>query len=696
MKKLVHLQKTFSVVQHFTILTVFAILLSLTTIFAQVVGAEGTKNTTTTKYDPVEIHTGFNLQATLNQDGHVEMKWNAFAPTGFKWLKVIRSDNNSNPTYPEVSGLHFSEDKTFNSYVDKAPFAPHGYYRVCAIAPPKRYCSNVVKVAKAAAAKPANPTKTDSKTDTKPATKVKIELKGKVVNGKIELIWHTDSDAIKHGFKVLRSSENPFPIYPAKTDKGEKSSYISKSETRLHYDKSFDPKTKYYYRLCQYDGNGGCLAYSNSITVDPSSTTVTNTPIKTTTKKATKEKTTTKVIAQPIAVSPKITKPKTRAKKVKEHIVKEVKPFSDTQENPFFNSIEYVQKRSIVAGYKDGSYRPNKTINRAEFTKIIIAAEFDQAAIDDCQVKKKFTDVSESEWFAPYVCLAYNNGFIKGYDNNTFRPNSKINFAEAAKILSLVYDIPLGKETKDWYVRYILPLQNKNYIPPSVSTFDKQITRGEVAELIWRIREQEQTQSSRKILKVDSVTVPATSKTVDDKETTTKEKTKEKTNTVSTNIDDWKTLTNGDYSIAYPATWFQGVKHNKVYISEEEDYITNLQTPGNFDVKTYVTTYKVAADRSASIVDSLKIGNRFDHELKASKTMNINGVPALRRDFFAAEGTEVNGRTTQIDENIVQYTYRSGDIIYVMQYFTAYSVPEYNYDIFEKMAKSFKLNKKSS
>ncbi len=39
-----------------------------------------------------------------------------------------------------------------------------------------------------------------------------------------------------------------------------------------------------------------------------------------------------------------------------------------------FNAINYVQEQEIVKGYDDGTYQPNKRINRAEFTKIIVNA----------------------------------------------------------------------------------------------------------------------------------------------------------------------------------------------------------------------------------------------------------------------------------------------------------------------------------
>ncbi len=47
--------------------------------------------------------------------------------------------------------------------------------------------------------------------------------------------------------------------------------------------------------------------------------------------------------------------------------------FSDVpDDHPYIKAIEYLQNNDIVQGYEDGTFRPEQTINRAEFTKVLL------------------------------------------------------------------------------------------------------------------------------------------------------------------------------------------------------------------------------------------------------------------------------------------------------------------------------------
>jgi hypothetical protein len=53
----------------------------------------------------------------------------------------------------------------------------------------------------------------------------------------------------------------------------------------------------------------------------------------------------------------------------------EAKIFSDVNsETNYSQAIQYLKDQKIVQGYPDGSFSPSSTINRAEFTKILVNA----------------------------------------------------------------------------------------------------------------------------------------------------------------------------------------------------------------------------------------------------------------------------------------------------------------------------------
>jgi len=163
--------------------------------------------------------------------------------------------------------------------------------------------------------------------------------------------------------------------------------------------------------------------------------------------------------------------------------------FVDVSVNhPNATAISYVKAQGIVSGYPDGTYRADKTINRAEFTKIVVNAAAKNSLNASCNNgSMSFIDVPTNEWYSPFVCAAKSNGIISGNPDGTFRPNATINFAEAAKILVKAYALPLGSDSSVWWKPYTDALAMKNAMPSSYRKPDQLVTRGEMAEMIWRI-----------------------------------------------------------------------------------------------------------------------------------------------------------------------------------------------------------------
>lgn len=168
-------------------------------------------------------------------------------------------------------------------------------------------------------------------------------------------------------------------------------------------------------------------------------------------------------------------------------------PFSDvTQDSINVDAIQTLKDEGVIEGYGDGTYKPGQKINRAEFTKIVMGP-----IIEDMTQKNCFPDVKD-EWFAPYVCEAKNLNVIEGYPDGEFKPGEQINFSEAAKIISNAYELAVeGSDAELWYKQYIDAMAEEKAVPLSVTFFDEEIDRGEMAEMIYRISEEVTTKATR-------------------------------------------------------------------------------------------------------------------------------------------------------------------------------------------------------
>jgi len=124
-------------------------------------------------------------------------------------------------------------------------------------------------------------------------------------------------------------------------------------------------------------------------------------------------------------------------------------PFSDMDTDS--DGVEYVISAyniGVIDGYPDGTFRPDREINRAEALKIIFLLAHDDPEILTGEElldyydlpSNPFLDVDIGAWYAPYIMCAYTNGIVSGYGDGYFRPEQQITLGEMAKIITLVIE----------------------------------------------------------------------------------------------------------------------------------------------------------------------------------------------------------------------------------------------------------------
>ncbi|MBD1825382.1 S-layer homology domain-containing protein [Cyanobacteria bacterium FACHB-DQ100] len=103
---------------------------------------------------------------------------------------------------------------------------------------------------------------------------------------------------------------------------------------------------------------------------------------------------------------------------------------SDNWASPF---IQELASRNIIAGFPDGTFRPNDPVTRAQFAAILLKA-FPNAPRVNTPIN--FSDVPSNYWGLQAIRNAYATGFLAGFPGGTFRPNDNIPRAQALVSLS--------------------------------------------------------------------------------------------------------------------------------------------------------------------------------------------------------------------------------------------------------------------
>ena len=108
--------------------------------------------------------------------------------------------------------------------------------------------------------------------------------------------------------------------------------------------------------------------------------------------------------------------------------------FSDIKDGAWCcRAVSTLTNMGIIKGYTDGTFRPNADITRAELATII--ARFAKLDVNT----KTFSDIT-GHWVQKSIELAAGNGWINGYTDGTFRPNKSIIRAETFAMINRVLD----------------------------------------------------------------------------------------------------------------------------------------------------------------------------------------------------------------------------------------------------------------
>ena len=158
------------------------------------------------------------------------------------------------------------------------------------------------------------------------------------------------------------------------------------------------------------------------------------------------------------------------------------------------------EHKAYIVGYEDGTFRPNSDMSRAEAVTIfarLISNEKGEAM----NGKSSFKDISSKEWYANAIGYLEKYDIIKGYSDNTFKPDEAVTRAEfvtmAVRYYDLFNDVKIGGLTVKytdvapsyWAYDNIAYAKNIGWLNGYADgTFkgDNNITRAEVVTVVNR------------------------------------------------------------------------------------------------------------------------------------------------------------------------------------------------------------------
>ncbi len=165
----------------------------------------------------------------------------------------------------------------------------------------------------------------------------------------------------------------------------------------------------------------------------------------------------------------------------------------------FSQHIGYLANKNQIAGYLDGSYKPYQVITRAEAATLLGRA----LKYDGTQTNTIFKDVSNDSFASGYIQKAVEADIITGYDDGTFKPDKTVSRAEMAILISKAFQLPTSSSTQNTFsdvspsmaaYAYILPTieakVTKGYSDGTFRPYEN-MTRSEFAAFLTRVQTDE-------------------------------------------------------------------------------------------------------------------------------------------------------------------------------------------------------------
>lgn len=164
-------------------------------------------------------------------------------------------------------------------------------------------------------------------------------------------------------------------------------------------------------------------------------------------------------------------------------------------DNQYHDSIMYLASKGVVKGYTDGTFKPTKKVTRAEAVKLILEGNGTTLSSG----KLKFSDTDKSAWYVNYVYTASKKNIVNGYPDKTFRPNNTVTKAEFLKILFTAMKVKISDTVTEspykdvgknmWFAPYFAKAKELGVLDADVTNIDPSayMTRQEIADAIYRV-----------------------------------------------------------------------------------------------------------------------------------------------------------------------------------------------------------------
>lgn len=171
--------------------------------------------------------------------------------------------------------------------------------------------------------------------------------------------------------------------------------------------------------------------------------------------------------------------------------------FPDMIGHPAAEAVSYLKAKGIISGYPDGKFHPDDPVSRAALAVMITRAR----GLPPNAAAATFKDLAPGHWAAGAIGAVKDAGYLRGYPDGSFRPDRSVTRAEVAAVLYNAFPgraktpgIAFGDLKGHWAEKAVAELAAAGVVEGYADgTFrpDRAMTRADLALALWRLMQQE-------------------------------------------------------------------------------------------------------------------------------------------------------------------------------------------------------------
>ena len=171
-------------------------------------------------------------------------------------------------------------------------------------------------------------------------------------------------------------------------------------------------------------------------------------------------------------------------------VVREKGTYDDVpSDHKNYEAIKQLSLDGILAGDGTGKFRPNDSITRAEFVKMLYFA-FELSPVSSRDLRSSFSDVDTKHWAYTYIMSAFNKNIINGKGNDKFAPSDNVTFEETAKMLICIKGWQDTAEQNGGWAGggYITVANNNNFFESTSianNNYKRNASRADIAQMFF-------------------------------------------------------------------------------------------------------------------------------------------------------------------------------------------------------------------